>query len=222
MKSRLRLRVVAGPVGFRQSGPMKLNEKRKRFCYEYVKDLNGAAAYRRVYGGQDGRQGAARLLTNDDVSGLIVKLHRERLDRVELSADDILRRLLDIATASPRGLVDDEGRMLPVHELSPQAASSVAQFDLTEGDDGVTRMSRVRLVDRVAALQLLSKYLGIIPERHLHAHAVVSLSPDELHQCSDDQLRRVEEATEVLTVVQQELSKGNEPAAADKVVKPGI
>jgi len=103
--------------------------------------------------------------------------------------------------------------MLPVHELSPQAASSVAQFDLTEVD-GVTRMSRVRLVDRVAALQLLSKYLGIIPERHLHAHAVVSLSPDELHQCSDDQLRRVEEATEVLTVVQQELSKG-------KVVKPG-
>jgi len=200
---------------------MKLNEKRKRFCYEYVKDLNGAAAYRRVYGGQDGRQGAARLLTNDDVSGLIVKLHRERLDRVELTADDILRRLLDIATASPRGLVDDEGRMLPVHELSPQAASSVAQFDLTEVD-GVTRMSRVRLVDRTAALQLLSKHLGIIPERHLHAHAVVSLSTDELQQCSDDQLRRIEEATGVLTVVQQELSKGNEPAAANKVVKPGI
>jgi hypothetical protein len=97
--------------------------------------------------------------------------------------------------------------MLAVQDMSPEVAAAVAQFDLVEDDQGISRLKRVRMVDKVSALNVLCKHLGLLaPERHLHA--VVGLTPEELTRCSDDQLQRIEDATQVLSLVQQELGAG--------------
>jgi len=186
----------------------KLTEKQRRFCYEFVKDLNGAAAARRAGFSPNGaRQRAAQLFTNSDICELVERLHRARLSRAEVSAESILQELARCALASPQGLVDASGRMLAVQDMSPEVAAAVAQFDLVEDDQGISRLKRVRMVDKVSALNVLCKHLGLLaPERHLHA--VVGLTPEELTRCSDDQLQRIEDATQVLSLVQQELGAG--------------
>lgn len=73
----------------------KLTEKQKRFCEEYLIDLNATqAAIRAGYKNSDvGR----RLVTKSHVSAHIEKLREEQSKRTEITADTVLGELAKIA-----------------------------------------------------------------------------------------------------------------------------
>lgn len=75
----------------------KLTEKQKRFCEEYLIDLNATqAALRAGYKNSDvGR----RLVTKSHVSAYIEKLREEQQQRTEITADTVLGELAKIAAA---------------------------------------------------------------------------------------------------------------------------
>lgn len=209
--------------------PMMTPKKRK-FAHEYLLDLVATkAAIRAGYAVQDdgsvNHASAAtmgsRLLQDVDVSALIAKLHNDRLQRTEIRADDILREISRVALSSPKGLVDEDGVLLPIEKLSDDTAAALASFKIKTDEDGKALLQDCRMQDKVAALGLMSKHFGLMqPERHLHAH--ISLSPDLLARCSDDQLRRIEEATTILTTIQSELADGESSSDTITPLSPSI
>jgi hypothetical protein len=70
----------------------------------------------------------------------------------------VLEQLRRIAFADIREFVDDAGRMKPIADVSPEARSALKSY-ITRADGSVTG---VRLHNRVRALTLLAKHLGLL------------------------------------------------------------
>lgn len=74
----------------------KLNDKRKRFCEEYVIDLNGTqAAIRAGYSEKTAAQQAEQLLRILEVQEYIQELMDARSERVQINADYVLNTIVE-------------------------------------------------------------------------------------------------------------------------------
>ena len=87
-----------------------LTPKQKRFCEEYLIDLNATQAYMRAgYSGtgSTATTNANRLLTNADIQAYIEKLQGKRQKRTEITADRVIQELAHIARRQDNmGLID--------------------------------------------------------------------------------------------------------------------
>lgn len=93
------------PQPAQPEGP-KLTAKQRRFCEEYLVDLNATrAATRAGYSARTANEQGARLLAHASVSGVIKAGIEARSKRTEIDADWVLKRLALIASADPRELV---------------------------------------------------------------------------------------------------------------------
>lgn len=75
----------------------KLNEKQKRFCEEYVKDMNGTqAAIRAGYSEKTAKSIANENLTKPDIQTYIQELQTNIQKRNEISVDEIVQNLIEV------------------------------------------------------------------------------------------------------------------------------
>jgi phage terminase small subunit len=148
-------------------------QRQEMFCMEYLKDLNGSAAYKRVYPKSSdaaARVGASKLLSNPNIMRRISELKNGRADRTKLNGDMVIKRLADIAFAHI-GLVatwDEEGR-LTLKETKDLTERELAAIDdiqcspVSDGDGGLLGYKkRVKMKDSLKALELLSRHLGLL------------------------------------------------------------
>lgn len=185
----------------------QLSRKMERFCNEFIIDMSvTGAAVRAGYSEKTAAQQGSRLLRKPEVAALVRRLHKEKLDRVDLRAENVIKELATIAFSDVRSLLDSDGQLVPVHLLPDEAAASIASFDVTTAGNGQTRISRIKTWNKVAALEQLCKHLGLLrPEQHEHLHAVVHFTPDQLRGMTDGQLGRIEGAYAVLASVRREV-----------------
>ena len=200
-----------------------LTPKQERFCREYVVDLHiGKAALRAGYSVKNAAQQGCRLLKKPAAARLVAKLHKEKMARFNIRAENVLSELARIAFGDIRELLDDSGNLRELSGLSDDAAASIASFEVATNEDGTTRLARVKTWNKNQALEQLCRHLGLLrPEQHEHLHLVAHLTPDQLAACSDAQLRRVEEAYQTLSVVSKELSGGAQ-SLTGPIVTPAI
>lgn len=136
---------------------MAITEKQKRFADEYLKDLNATAAARRA-GYKDPNFGR-QLLTKTNVSVYIQKRMGDQQRRTEITQDRVLQELAAVGFA--RGtdyaeITSSGGVVLkPTENLSDQQKAAVTGIKETQA--GV----EVKLADKVKALELLGKHLGL-------------------------------------------------------------
>jgi hypothetical protein len=72
-----------------------MNEKQKRFCIEYIKDLNATQAYIRAgYSSSGAGQSGERLLKNAEVSNEVKALQQEMREKNKVSVDTIVTELM--------------------------------------------------------------------------------------------------------------------------------
>lgn len=80
----------------------KLTDKQKRFCEEYIVDLNGTRAYLAAYplvrSDATARANASRLLTKANIQQYIAELRAEQQQRTQITADAVLGELAKIAS----------------------------------------------------------------------------------------------------------------------------
>lgn len=77
---------------------MKLTEKQKRFCEEYLVDLNATqAAIRAGYKEKTARSSASENLTKPDIQQYLRELIDQRSERTGITADTVLLELERIA-----------------------------------------------------------------------------------------------------------------------------
>lgn len=146
---------------------MSLSPKQKRFCEEYMIDLNATqAAIRAGYSvktaGQIGEQNLKKL----DISRKIEQLQAERSRRTGLHADRVLQELAKIAFVNPVDVIDTETATVKSADPDDTAAiASVRQktFPTKAGEIGIER--EIKFYDKVKALELLGKHLGLFSDK---------------------------------------------------------
>lgn len=146
---------------------MSLSPKQKRFCEEYMIDLNATqAAIRAGYSvktaGQIGEQNLKKL----DISRKIEQLRAERSRRTGITADRVLQELAKIAFVNPMDVIDTE--TVTVKSADPDDTAAIASvrqktFPTMAGKTGIER--EIKLYDKVKALELLGKHLGLFTDK---------------------------------------------------------
>lgn len=143
-----------------------MTDRDKRFCTEYLVDMNAeAAAIRAGYTPATARNAAAWIHPEHpkkkDVRKEIDRQIEKRAKRTEVTADRVIRELAKIAFANITDVADPDGRLIRSADRDDTAA--VASVKVKEGDDFIER--EVRLCDKGFALKLLGTHLGIFTEK---------------------------------------------------------
>ena len=166
---------------------MALTPKQKIFADEYLIDLNATRAYKVAYPkvkkDESARVNGCKLLTNTNVAAYIDKRMKDREKRTEITQDWVLEELRKIASANGTDfaqvvrepviknnayVVDpdtgqvqtrDVVRIVPTEELPNEKRMAIAAIKETKF--GIN----VETYDRVRALELLGRHLGMFKDK---------------------------------------------------------
>jgi phage terminase small subunit len=157
----------------------ELTPRQRRFVEEYVVDLNGTqAAIRAGYSRSGASVEGSRLLANPKIQAAVAAAQEERSKRTGITADWVLQRLAAFASVDIRNVVS-WGEAVPVRDpetgeesitngvaivdskdLDPLTAAAITEVSQTR-----TGEIRVKLVDKLAALEKIGKHLGMFVDR---------------------------------------------------------
>ncbi|WP_347993503.1 terminase small subunit [uncultured Eubacterium sp.] len=168
-----------------------MTDKQIIFANEYLIDLNGTRAYKEAYphvkNDNTAAAAATRLMNNPEVKDYIDKRIKDRLERIEVTQDDVIQELAAIAFANgsdyakvvtkPVMIQTSEGDYVPAldsegNQMYYQAVEIEETEELTkrqikaisgikQGKNGI----ELTTYDKVKALELLGKHLGIFKDK---------------------------------------------------------
>jgi phage terminase small subunit len=166
---------------------MALTDKQKRFCEEYLIDLNATqAAIRAGYSPKTAEQTASRLLRNVKVQEYIAKRQKELSRSTEITQERVIKELALIAFSNNADysrvvekkmqtevdgvlvdVLDEDGKPIMYRTVEPVLTDELTEEQkralavIKKGRDGL----EVKSFDKVRALELLGKHLGIFTEK---------------------------------------------------------
>lgn len=142
----------------------QLTEKQKRFAEEYLVDLNATqAAIRAGYSPDTANEQGSRLLANVNIKNTVDKMIAERSRRTGINADRVIREIAKIAFVNAGEVVDLDTALL-MDKISDDDMAAIQSVKVkTFGEDGVER--EVKLADKLKALELLGKHLGLFKDK---------------------------------------------------------
>jgi len=166
---------------------MALTDKQKLFADEYLIDLNATRAYKAAYKSckkdETARANGSRLLTNANVAEYIEQRMKDREKRTEITQDFVLKELYAIASSNGSDFAQvveepiiqnnkyvkdpDTGKLrmqevvkiIPTDKLPEDKQKAIA--GIKEGKYGI----EVSTCDKVRALELLGRHLGMFKDR---------------------------------------------------------
>ena len=137
-----------------------MTDKQKRFCEEYMIDLNATqAAIRAGYSPKTANEQAGRLLVNVGIQNYIAQLQAMQSRRTGVSADRVVRELAKIAFVNAGDLIDPETASVKLDASRDDLAAVQSVKVKTFGEDGLEH--EVKLADKLRALDLLGRHLGM-------------------------------------------------------------
>lgn len=157
-----------------------MTDKQKRFCEEYLIDLNATqAAIRAGYSPKAAKEQGARLLTNANIRARIDEALAARSCRTGVNADRVIRELARIAFVNPPNVVDTKNAtVLEGASEDDTAAIASVKVKIVQGDfDSVER--EVKFADKLKALELLGRHLGMFSDK-LELGGSLNVSSDKL------------------------------------------
>lgn len=149
----------------------KLTPKQALFVLEYLKDFNATqAAIRAGYSADTAQKNAHRLMAIDGIAKEIKAATAKRLESAELSAARVLEEYRRIAFVNIKDFHDEHGNIKPIQEWSEDMGAAVAATEtilknVAAGDGIVDRLYKLKLWDKLKALQDLAKYFGLLVDR---------------------------------------------------------
>lgn len=153
-----------------------MTEAQKRFCDEYLIDLNATRAYKVAYPNckKDETASAAgsRMLGNVKVQEYIAIHQKQREERTQVTQDKVIQELAKIAFADIRELYSDTGSLKNIKCLEDNIAGAISSIETFEEYEGrgedreyIGDTKKVKLLDKTKALELLGKHLGIFTDK---------------------------------------------------------
>ena len=143
---------------------MKLSDKQKKFCEEYIIDFNQTqSAIKAGYSAKTAYSIGNENLKKPDIQAYIKELLSKREERTQITADMVVKEWAKIAFFDIRKIFHKEGGLLNPHDLDDETAtiiSSIKARDIKVGDD-IETIKEYRLNDKMKALDMLAKHLGM-------------------------------------------------------------
>ena len=140
-----------------------LTPKQEMFCREYLVDLNATqAAIRAGYSDNTARKIGSENLTKPDVAQRIIDLKSQRNERVEVKADYVLHRLVEIDQMDVLDILLPNGELKPIKDWPKTWRTTLSGMDVTEmaGDDPGF-LKKIKWPDKVKNLELLGKHVTV-------------------------------------------------------------
>ena len=145
----------------------KLTEKQKRFCDEYLIDLNATqAAIRAGYSAKTADPQGVRLLGNVRVRAYVDERLAEQSKRTGITADRVLRELAKVGFANAQDIINFGDATLKGDTVSDDTAAIMSvkvKTIPTENGEGVER--EIKLYDKIKALELLGKRFALFTDK---------------------------------------------------------
>lgn len=155
-----------------------MNEKQEIFIREYLKDFNGTRAYKVAYPSckkdETARVNASKLLTKTNIQTAIKEQANKQLKKIDVDVNGILRELKAIAftdrtklsTVKNQKLLEDNGREYyePVVVFEDTANLDEETKKVIAGYKKTQSGFAIETYDKIKALELLGKYLGMFTE----------------------------------------------------------
>ncbi len=153
-----------------------MTDAQKRFCDEYLIDLNATRAYKVAYkrckSDLTARTNGSKLLTNTNIQEYISKKQKQIEKRTEVTQDMVIKELAKIAFLDIRKLYTDNGQLKNVADLDSDTAGAISSLETLEEYDGygddrekIGDTQKVKLLDKTKALELLGRHLGIFNDK---------------------------------------------------------
>lgn len=143
-----------------------LNPKQQKFADEYLIDANSRQAVIRAgYSPKHAKHQAYYLMRHPAVLQYLADKRTALGEATGIKAQAVLERYAAIAFFDIRTLYDEHQNLIPLHQLSPATAAAIAAVETLEKKDGTGKLVKVRLHDKIDALNALAKHLGLF-EKH--------------------------------------------------------
>lgn len=152
------------------------SDNQRAFVREYLIDLNATAAAKRAsYSEDSARQEGTRLLSNASIQEAVRAAKAIRAERTGITADRVLNEIAKLAFSDARRFSTwGPSGVSPIdsNTLSDDDAACVAEVSETVSKEGGS--IRVKLHDKIGALDKLGKHLGLWdktpPPQQTHVH----------------------------------------------------
>ena len=143
-----------------------LTPKQQRFVEEYLIDLNATqaairAGYSEKTAGQIGEQNLKKL----EIQKAIQEALQGRKERVQIDADYVLKRLVEIDQMDVLDIMDDHGNVKPIKDWPKVWRQYISNIETISMDDGEGWLQKIKWPDKVKNLELLGKHLGMFKDK---------------------------------------------------------
>ncbi|TDB44121.1 terminase small subunit [Photorhabdus luminescens] len=144
---------------------MALTDKQEMFCREYLVDLNATqAAIRAGYSESTARNIGCENLAKPNIQSRIAELKAGRNERVQVDAEYVLRRLVEIDQMDVLDILTYEGDLKPVKDWSVVWRTTLSGLDILamSGEENTEMLlKKIKWPDKVKNLELLGKHVSV-------------------------------------------------------------
>lgn len=172
----------------------ELTEKQKRFCDEYLVDLNATqAAIRAGYSEATAKEIGYENLTKPHIQDYLSEKQKTISEKFEITHEQVLREYYKLGFYDIRNAFDDQGNLIPVKDLDDTTAAAIAGIDIFEENVGtgenkttIGYTKKIRLSGKREALDSICKMLGF----NSPVQATVKVTTD-FKELPDDELLKM-------------------------------
>ncbi len=181
----------------RRNQPLVGSDMQDLFCREYLIDLDAKAAAKRAgYSEKAAAAQGSNLLALSTIQERIAELNRDRMDRLSITADHVVKELGRIALCDIGTAFNETNTLKEIREMPDDVRRCVQSIEVEEvidkdeeGRRVVTgHIKKVKFWDKNKGLELLGKHFGLYIEKHevtgsftLEALVTASHQKGELH-----------------------------------------
>ena len=143
-----------------------MTKKQKRFVEEYLIDLNATqAAIRAGYSPDTAQQMGSENLSKPVIKNAIDTI-AERSRRTGINQDRVIQEIAKLAFLNPIDVIDmDEATIKGEANRDDTACIASVKVKVIPGEDGNITEREVKTYDKLKALELLGKHLGMFTDK---------------------------------------------------------
>lgn len=146
-----------------------LTPRQRRFVEEYLVDLNATqAAIRAGYSPKTARVIAAENLAKPAIAEAIIEAKAARSVATRVTAERVVEELARLAFFDIGKLFHEQGGLKPFHEMDEDTRRAIVAHDvemLREEGEQVGTIRKVKMADKLGALNTLAKHTGVDPQK---------------------------------------------------------
>ena len=145
-----------------------MTDRQKRFVEEYLVDLNATqAAIRAGYSPKSANANGYKILARPNIRTAVDEAIAERSRRTGINQDRVVRELARVAFLDPADMIDLNGAAVRKDASTEDTAciASVKVKNSKTAKGGVSTEREIKLCDKLKALELLGRHLGMFSDR---------------------------------------------------------